>query len=84
MADPIYEVERYYCFFTNDKKCEVMIVNSITYEKYLREQISLCKEKLDELICVEPISSETVLRLSQKVDVLIAQYYNAKSELIVS
>lgn len=48
--------------------------NSITY------QIDALREKLNQLLFIEPMGSDQVIELSKELDKLIARFYNQKAE----
>lgn len=45
----------------------------------LEDEITLFKQKLEDLLNTEPLNSCKVLELSEELDVLLAKYYSLKN-----
>ena len=47
---------------------------------FLEEQMFILRQTLNKLLCTEPVDSEMVLRLSERLDTLISEYYILKKD----
>ncbi len=62
-------------FLLQKKYCEVPMVEK---KETLEEKINQFRLKLDSMLETQPVNSCEVLKLSKKLDLLIADYYSKK------
>jgi hypothetical protein len=63
----------------NEEKKEHKMIN-MSKGILINYKINLLREKLNQLLFIEPMGSDQVMELSEELDRLIARFYNQKGE----